>query len=95
VAQRKGKITQTQKIPKEPSKNSSFHSTNFQVLGYSLYLAGFLMFSWMSVLCFDLFYTFVYTSVPLKDRVLRPQWPVLLLSPQGAKFEHPGGEVDP
>ena len=41
----------------------------FQVLGYSLYFAGLLMFTSMSILCFDLFFTFVYTKTPLKDQV--------------------------
>ena len=32
-----------------------------QFLGYLLYFSGILMFCWMSVLCFDLFWTFVCT----------------------------------
>ncbi len=38
------------------------------VLGYSIYFFAILMFSWMSVLSFDLFWSFSYTSVPLKDQ---------------------------
>ena len=38
------------------------------VIGYSLYFAGLLMFCWMSVLCFDLFWTFVCTPIQLQNK---------------------------
>jgi len=38
-----------------------------QTLGYLLYFSGILMFSWMAVLSFDLFWTFAFTSIPLKN----------------------------
>ena len=39
-----------------------------QNLGYCLYFSGILMFCWMSVLCFDLFWTFVYCPVTLQNK---------------------------
>jgi len=37
-------------------------------LGYGFYFSGILMFCWMSVLCFDLFWTFVYCPVTLQNK---------------------------
>jgi hypothetical protein len=37
-------------------------------IGYSLYFSGILMFCWMSVLCFDLFWTFVCTPIQLQNK---------------------------
>ena len=39
-----------------------------RLIGYSFYFAGILMFCWMSVLCFDLFWTFVCTPVQLQNK---------------------------
>jgi hypothetical protein len=39
-----------------------------KMMGYSLYFAVILMFCWMSVLSFDLFWTFVYTPVQLQNK---------------------------
>ena len=35
-----------------------------RALGYSLYCVGISMFCWMSVMCFDLFWTFARTTLP-------------------------------
>jgi hypothetical protein len=35
-----------------------------KALGYSLYCVGISMFCWMSVMCFDLFWTFARTTLP-------------------------------
>jgi hypothetical protein len=35
-----------------------------KALGYSLYCAGVAMFCWMSVMCFDLYWTFGRTTMP-------------------------------
>ena len=42
--------------------------TMCKLIGYSLYFSGILMFCWMSVLCFDLFWTFVCTPVQLQNK---------------------------
>jgi len=39
-----------------------------QVIGHTLYFAGILMFCWMSVLCLDLFWTFVCTPIQLQNK---------------------------
>jgi hypothetical protein len=38
------------------------------ILGYSIYFSAIFMFCWMSVLSFDLFWSFSYTSIPLKNQ---------------------------
>jgi hypothetical protein len=43
-------------------------ATICQTIGYSLYFAVILMFCWMSVLCFDLFWTFVCTPIQLQQK---------------------------
>ena len=42
----------------------SISHTTCQALGYSLYCVGISMFCWMSVMCFDLFWTFARTTIP-------------------------------
>ena len=50
-------------IPNEEFFVEISHST-CQALGYSLYCVGISMFCWMSVMCFDLFWTFARTTIP-------------------------------
>ena len=38
--------------------------TTCKALGYSLYCVSISMFCWMSVMCFDLFWTFARTTLP-------------------------------
>lgn len=42
--------------------------TTCKFLGYFLYFSGILMFCWMSLLCFDLFWTFVCTPIQLQNK---------------------------
>ena len=49
-----------------------------KLIGYSLYFAVILMFCWMSVLCFDLFWTFVCTPTQFQNKKNNPRFFVYL-----------------
>jgi hypothetical protein len=55
-----------------------------KLLGYLLYFSGLLMFCWMAVLSFDLFWTFAFTSLPLKNMETTHRYVAYLLFGFGA-----------
>ncbi len=59
--------------PEDPVEGSEFFvsisESTCQHLGFCLYFSGILMFCWMSILCFDLFWTFACTpATSLQNR---------------------------